>query len=157
MAMCDVLRMLLLLLAWLTLLQVDAAPGDDEALQQIPKLNHAQVALIAGNATARCKLIPELCSYQLHLFEGHAFSVQLSQNDNNNNLATTTTTTNTPPVDSESIPMIFAVPGHKLWIYAQVERRTKLAKTRNTAKAVGQLQDAYVNTDRQVQKIRFAA
>jgi len=139
MAMCHRLRMLLLLLflTW-PVLQLDAAPTtntNDVALSQIPKLSHAQVALIAGNATERCKFRTELCDWQLHLYEGHAFSVQLPQNSNNKNknnksVATTTTTTSLPPVESKPIPVIFAVPGHKLFIYAQVERRPNLAKTR---------------------------
>jgi len=135
MAMCHRLRMLLLFLTW-PVLQLDAAPtnANDEALRQIPKLSHAQVALIAGNATERCKFRTELCDWQLHLYEGHAFSVQLPQNSNklnyNKSVATTTTTTSLPPVESKPIPVIFAVPGHKLFIYAQVERRPNLAKTR---------------------------
>ncbi|KAH8260963.1 hypothetical protein KR044_001113 [Drosophila immigrans] len=146
--------MLLLLLpavvlAW-SVLRVDATPPPHlaETLHQIPQLSHDQVALIAGNATARCKLTPELCDWQLHLYEGHAFSVQLPQHNNNggNNststtstsstTTTTTTTTRAPLVETEPIPIIFAVPGsdpsHKLLIYAQVERRqswTKLSKS----------------------------
>ncbi|KAL7735330.1 hypothetical protein ACLKA6_015718 [Drosophila palustris] len=153
--MCDVLLLLLLSLPLLTWsnLQAEAAPLNDEvALRQIPKLSHGQVALIAGNATARCKFIPQLCDWQLQLYEGHAFSLQLPQTNNNNynNVAsttTTTTTTSSPQVESVSNSVIFAVPGqNKLFIYAQVERRAKLAKTPKTAKAVGQLQDVGVNT-----------
>ncbi|XP_034105390.1 uncharacterized protein LOC117568689 [Drosophila albomicans] len=146
MAMCDGLRMLLLLpamvLAW-SVVRVDATL--DETLQHIPKLSHAQVALIADNATARCKLTPELCDWQLHLYEGHAFSVQLPQDNNITNSTSTTTspstssttsTTSSPPVETKPIPVIFTVPGsdqsHKLLIYAQVERQqswTKLGKS----------------------------
>ncbi|KAM8711312.1 hypothetical protein ACLKA7_000452 [Drosophila subpalustris] len=157
MAMCDVLMLLLLLLPLLTwsYLEAKAAPLSDEvALRQIPKLSHGQVALIAGNATARCQFIPQLCDWQLQLYEGHAFSLQLPQTSNNNNnvasTTTTTTTTSSPQVESVPNAVIFAVPGQNtLFIYAQVERRAKLAKTPKTpktAKAVGQLQDVGVNT-----------
>ncbi|KAH8371169.1 hypothetical protein KR093_006361 [Drosophila rubida] len=149
--MCDGLRMLLLPLVALTwpVARLDAAAPRllEETLQHIPKLSHAQVALIADNATARCELMPQLCDWQLHLYDGHAFSVQLPQRDSSksNNAASststsstssTTTTTSSPLLENEPTPVIFAVPssdqGHKLLIYAQVERQqswTKLGKS----------------------------
>ncbi|KAH8410986.1 hypothetical protein KR222_004914, partial [Zaprionus bogoriensis] len=95
-----------------------------EALQQIPQLNQSQLALIAQNATARCNLWPQLCAWQLHLYEGHAFSVQLPHNVATSPESTTSTTSPTTEAPS-AVPLIFTVPGlqntQQLLIYAQVE------------------------------------
>ncbi|EDW08211.1 uncharacterized protein Dmoj_GI19840 [Drosophila mojavensis] len=101
-------------------------------LQQIPQLSHEQVALIAANATARCQLVPQLCDWQLHLYEGHAFQVSLPE---------------TGPEQDEQLPsepnaqqLLFTVPSAEheqmLLIYAQVERKAKPSlKTRNKSKS----------------------
>ncbi|KAH8255858.1 hypothetical protein KR032_001287, partial [Drosophila birchii] len=50
----------------------------DGVLQDLKKLNLSQAKLVTDNATIKCSLTPNLCDWQLHLYEGHSFTVPLS-------------------------------------------------------------------------------
>ncbi|BFG06098.1 uncharacterized protein DMAD_04686 [Drosophila madeirensis] len=97
-----------------------------EALQQIPKLNLTQVQLIAGNASLRCGLIPELCDWQLHLYSGHPFSVPLSFGETT--VSSTTTTQSPKDVVAASTEEVFSLPS--LLLVAQVEPMPRREKRR---------------------------
>ncbi|XP_034652818.1 uncharacterized protein LOC117891447 [Drosophila subobscura] len=102
-----------------------------EALQQIPKLNRTQVQLIAGNASLRCGLIPELCDWQLHLYSGHPFSVPLSFGEStvSSSSSSTNTTTQSPKdVVAASTEEVFSLPS--LLLVAQVEPKPRREKRR---------------------------
>lgn len=67
---------------WLLLLSIcaaDAGAIDGTALQELAKLNLTQAKLISDNTTVKCMVTPDLCDWQIHLYEGHAFSVLLPQ------------------------------------------------------------------------------
>ncbi|EDV35981.2 uncharacterized protein Dana_GF12745 [Drosophila ananassae] len=67
---------------WLLLLSIcaaDAGAIDGTALQELAKLNLTQAKLISDNTTVKCMVTPDLCDWQIHLYEGHAFSVPLPQ------------------------------------------------------------------------------
>ncbi|KAH8258105.1 hypothetical protein KR038_005747 [Drosophila bunnanda] len=51
---------------------------NDGVLQDLRKLNLTQAKLVSDNSTLKCSLTPNLCDWQLHLYEGHSFSVPLS-------------------------------------------------------------------------------
>ncbi|SPP73806.1 uncharacterized protein LOC117591975 [Drosophila guanche] len=119
---------------WLVALSSSAmTTTQKEALQQIPKLNLTQVQLIAGNASLRCGLIPELCDWQLHLYSGHPFSVPLSFGESTVStpatITTTTTTTQSPKdVVVASTEEVFSLPS--LLLVAQVEPKPRREKRR---------------------------
>ncbi|XP_017024960.1 uncharacterized protein [Drosophila kikkawai] len=50
----------------------------DDVLQDLKRLNLTQAKLIAENSTIKCSLTPNLCDWQLHLYEGHSFSAPLA-------------------------------------------------------------------------------
>ncbi|XP_015039931.2 uncharacterized protein [Drosophila pseudoobscura] len=96
----------------------------EEALQQIPTLNLTQVQLIAGNASLRCSLIPELCDWQLHLYSGHHFSVPLSFAE-----STVSTTTLSPmEVVAASTPTEQVFSLAPLRLVAQIEPKPRREK-----------------------------
>ncbi|EDV90334.1 GH11316 [Drosophila grimshawi] len=133
----------LVLLLIQVIIRCEAAPIPNviAALQQIPKLSYGQLSVLDANSMARCNLIPQLCDWQLHLYEGHSFSVHMPNFSpgvigelESNAVHTTTTTTTERP----SILLRFEVSGLKksdnLLIYAQVE-----------GKATDKFSHAYVN------------
>ncbi|XP_030560507.1 uncharacterized protein LOC115762447 [Drosophila novamexicana] len=130
--MCALRGTILWLLLQLAKRSDAIAPSGIEALQQIPQLSYDQVALIAGNATARCQLMPQLCDWQLHLYEGHPFQVELpsSQGAVGEQVEVVTRPAAGTSTASPDLSLLsFAVPGinnnHELLIYAQVETVSK--------------------------------
>ncbi|EDW58847.2 uncharacterized protein Dvir_GJ18722 [Drosophila virilis] len=120
---------LLWLLLQLAIRSEAVAPPSLEALQQIPQLSYDQVALIADNATARCQLMPQLCDWQLHLYEGHPFQVELpsSQDAAGEQMEVVTRPAAGTSTASPNLSLLsFAVPGvnnnHELLIYAQLDK-----------------------------------
>lgn len=134
---------LLLLLTSCLIVEGIATESHIEPLQQIPQLSYGQLVLIASNATVRCNVMPQLCNWQLHLYDGHAFSVELPQHVatstastiTKESTTTTTSTTKAPKIEPQLAPLIFAVPGldnpQKLLIYAQVEREPRPKRGRS--------------------------
>ncbi|TDG48902.1 hypothetical protein AWZ03_004586 [Drosophila navojoa] len=123
---------LLLPLLLLLVVRSRAETPDAAHLQQIPQLSHEQLALIAGNATARCQLVPQLCDWQLHLYEGHAFQVSLPENGPQPD--------EQQPGEAPTQQLLFTVPSAEheqmLLIYAQVERQAKPSlKPKNKSKS----------------------
>ncbi|XP_032572436.1 uncharacterized protein LOC116800620 [Drosophila sechellia] len=114
---------------WIVLFQLcvlfrrcEGAPEHpDEALQPLRELNVTQANLIASNSTVKCQLIPNLCDWQLHLYEGHAFSVPLVQ--------TVESTTIRPPAPPMAGLKIFElnhnVSGPQLFILAEIEPKSR--------------------------------
>ncbi|KAH8290461.1 hypothetical protein KR054_003302 [Drosophila jambulina] len=49
----------------------------DGVLQDLKKLDLNQAKLVADNSTLKCSLSPNLCDWQLHLYEGHSFTAPL--------------------------------------------------------------------------------
>jgi len=93
----------------------------DETLQQIRKLNVTQANLIASNSTVKCNLIPNLCDWQLHLYEGHAFSVPLVQT-----VESTTTRSPALPIAGQKIfELNHNVSGPQLFILAEIEPKSR--------------------------------
>lgn len=120
---------------WLLLLSifaVDAGAVGGTALQELTKLNLTQAKLISDNTTVKCTVIPDLCDWQLHLYEGHAFSVPLLQ---------TAAPQATSPAPSTPAPEIFELSpqdsGLKVYIVAEVipkpEQRRRRKLRRRTA------------------------
>lgn len=134
---------LLLLLTGCLFVEGIAIESNIEPLQQIPQLSYGQLVLIANNATARCSLMPQLCNWQLHLYDGHAFRVELPQHVATSTASTitkesatiATSTTKVPQMEPQLAPLIFAVPGldnpQQLLIYAQVEREPRPKRGRS--------------------------
>ncbi|XP_017051571.1 uncharacterized protein LOC108095146 [Drosophila ficusphila] len=93
-----------------------AAPQiQDEALQQLKQLNLAQAKLISDNSSAKCSLTPNLCDWQLHLYEGHGFSVPLNQ-------AVESATTQKPSTTGQEIfELSHQNTGTQLFILAEIE------------------------------------
>ncbi|KAH8280446.1 hypothetical protein KR018_007488 [Drosophila ironensis] len=127
-----------LLLHSICMVQVGAAPPlPEESLQQLLQLDLSQAKLASDNATAKCIVTPDLCDWQLHLYEGHAFSAPLSP-------ATTNPAPTVPASPSPSpspaaaplmpAPEVFHINppdgGSQLFIVAEVERRREQAARR---------------------------
>lgn len=144
--------LLLLLLASCLFVEGSTEGSYLEPLQQIPQLSYAQLSLLASNATARCSLMPQLCNWQLHLYEGHGFPVELPTST-----VGTSSTTSTTVAPQMPAPLIFAIPGlnnpQQLLIYAQVEPETPRPKRGRSRRRrpekkvldVARLREAYVN------------
>ncbi|KAI8036895.1 uncharacterized protein LOC128256111 [Drosophila gunungcola] len=96
-----------------------APPIQDEALQQLRQLSLTQAKLIVDNSSAKCSLIPNLCDWQLHLYEGHVFSVPLIQPMENP----------TTPAPSKFNQEVFGLArqenGPQLFIVADVEPKSR--------------------------------
>ncbi|XP_016989467.1 uncharacterized protein LOC108051763 [Drosophila rhopaloa] len=100
----------------------EAAPLlQDEALQQLGQLNLTQAKLIADNPSVKCSLTPNLCDWQLHLYEGHGFSVPLVQ-------AVESPPTRAPSKAGQEIFGLGHQDGggqHQLFILADIEPKTR--------------------------------
>ncbi|XP_043645401.1 uncharacterized protein LOC122614809 [Drosophila teissieri] len=114
---------------WIIFLQLcvlfrwcEGAPvHQDEALQQLRVLNVTQASLIASNSTVKCSLTPNLCDWQLHLYDGHAFSVPLVQ-------TMESTTTQAPPLPTAGqniFELNHNVGGPQLFILAEIEPKSR--------------------------------
>ncbi|KQS62233.1 uncharacterized protein LOC26526045 [Drosophila erecta] len=114
---------------WIIVLQLcaflrwcEGAPvHQNEALQQLSQMNVTQANLIASNSTVKCSLTPNLCDWQLHLYEGHAFSVPLAQ-------TMESTTTRAPPLPTAGQKMFelnHKVSGAQLFILAEIEPKSR--------------------------------
>ncbi|XP_017072791.2 uncharacterized protein LOC108109027 [Drosophila eugracilis] len=104
----------------------------DEALQELKDLNLTQAKLISDNSSAKCSLTPNLCDWQLHLYDGHAFSVPLVQ-------AVQSTTTQSPSkTGQELFGLTHQDSGMQLFIVAEVEpkSRRELRKKRKLRRRV---------------------
>ncbi|KAH8373107.1 hypothetical protein KR009_011895 [Drosophila setifemur] len=120
------------ILPWL----YQAAPMlHDADLQQLTKLNLIQAKLITNNSTAKCSLTPFFCDWQLHLYEGHTFSVPLAQ-------TVVSTTSMAPPIsrDPEIFDLTSLQSGAQLFIVAEVEpkkRQVLRAKRKHRRRTTG--------------------
>ncbi|KAH8358245.1 hypothetical protein KR084_009080 [Drosophila pseudotakahashii] len=118
--------LLLFLLRW-----SEAAPQpiQDEALQQLRQLDLSQAKLIAANSSAKCTLTPNLCDWQLHLYDGHAFSVPLVQA-----VESIPSSTVPPPKSGQEIfELTHPNSGSQLFILAEIEPKPRRRKLRRRA------------------------
>ncbi|XP_017126302.1 uncharacterized protein LOC108145411 [Drosophila elegans] len=118
--MCSVVGFRALFTFCILVLWCEAAPTiQDEALQQLRQLTLTQAKLIADNSSAKCSLTPNLCGWQLHLYEGHGFSVPLIQPVQN-------PTTRAPSnVAQEVFGLTRQENGPQLFIVADVEPKSR--------------------------------
>ncbi|XP_016928486.3 uncharacterized protein [Drosophila suzukii] len=98
----------------------EAAPQiQDEILQQLKELNLSQAKLIAANSTVKCSLTPNLCDWQLHLYENHRFSVPLVE-------TVKSTPTKAPPnAGQEIFELTHQDSGSQLFIVAEIEPKSR--------------------------------
>ncbi|XP_016992933.2 uncharacterized protein [Drosophila takahashii] len=118
--------LLLLLLRW-----SEAAPQhiQDEALQQLRQLDLSQAKLIAANSSAKCTLTPNLCDWQLHLYEGHSFSVPLVQEVESK----PSSTVSPPKAAQEIFELTQPNTEPQLFILAEIEPKSRRGKLRRRA------------------------
>ncbi|XP_016946798.1 uncharacterized protein LOC108022422 [Drosophila biarmipes] len=103
----------------------EAAPQiQDEVLQQLKELNLSQAKLIAANSTVKCTMTPSLCDWQLHLYEGHEFSVPLDQ-------TVESITTKAPSnAGQEIFELTPQDSGLQLYIVAEIEPKSRRERRR---------------------------
>ncbi|KAH8279337.1 hypothetical protein KR026_006898 [Drosophila bipectinata] len=113
---------------WLLLLSMcssDAAAVEATALQGLTKLNLTEAKLISDNTTVKCMVTPDLCGWQLHLYEGHAFSVPLPQ------AAAPQATTQEPSMPAtEVFELSPQDSGSRIYIVAEVKPKSERRRRR---------------------------